>query len=279
MNLLYRLASAGMLMILAACSAEEAVESMADKFATDQAREKVETIAELVLSRDAEGLRAQFSSLNLDESFDEQLTHMLSFVPEGEVKSRVFANFKFNTRTGTDGSKSTYDFQYQYLVGSEWMWLQIVVQEQGDNLLVSNVKVTPLNDDLRNQHKFDLFDAAVGKIFFVLAMILSPIFIVFTFVTAFRMRKQLLKPKRWLLFILIGISVFELNWTTSAWQFQPLHFGLLGAGFVKSGLIAPWVLSLYPPVGALMFWFYKKTGKLGLKEELQHAGTDATAAG
>lgn len=279
MNLLYRLAVTGLALLLAACSTEEAVETMADQFASKEVRSKAETVADLVLSKNEAGLRAEFADLSVGESFDDQLRHMLSFVPDGDVTSRVFSNFTVSTKTTSGESGSSYDFEYQYLVGSDWIWLKIIVEEQSDRVFVSNINVTPLDDDLRKINNFDLSDASPREFAFLLAMIANPVLIIFTFVTAFRMRKKLLKPKRWLFFILIGFGALELNWTSGEMVFQFVHVGLLGAGFVKTGVTGAWFLTLYFPLGALLFWLYRKTGRLGLKDEVTDADNDGLAAG
>ena len=278
MNTLYRLAVVGLALFLAACSAEDAVETMADQFASKEVRSKAEAVANLVVSKNEAGLRSEFVGLNVGESFDQQLSHMLSFVPDGEVESRVFSNFRFSTKTTTSESATTYDFEYQYLVSGNWLLLQIAIDEQTDIMFVSNINVTPLEGDLRELNSFDLSDASAGKLAFFLAMIANPVLIVFTFVTAFKMRRRLMKPKRWLFFVLIGIGALELNWTTDEVAFQLIHFGLLGAGFAKTGVMGAWFLTIYFPLGALMFWLYKKTGRLGLKQEFDGIGTDGLAA-
>lgn len=59
----------------------------------------------------------------------------------------------------------------------------------------------------------------------------------------------------WAILSLFGVMALQLNWTTGQWAFQPIHFNLLGAGFMKSGsAFAPWILTVSLPLAALLFW-------------------------
>jgi hypothetical protein len=63
----------------------------------------------------------------------------------------------------------------------------------------------------------------------------------------------------WLIFIALGLFQFHLNWTTGAWNLQPLSFLLLGAGFTKAAPAAPLILSVAFPLGAILFLARRKS--------------------
>jgi hypothetical protein len=58
----------------------------------------------------------------------------------------------------------------------------------------------------------------------------------------------------WILVSLIGVGSFSINWTTGATGFNPATFHLLGAGYVRAGDVAPWVVTWSIPLGALLMW-------------------------
>ena len=60
--------------------------------------------------------------------------------------------------------------------------------------------------------------------------------------------------RRWLWTIgaLFGFGTFALNWTTGQFDFQPLTFNLLGIGFLKNPVFAPWILKFGIPVVAIV---------------------------
>ena len=79
-----------------------------------------------------------------------------------------------------------------------------------------------------------------------------PIFILVTLV--FAIRAKLSRKWLWIIGILLGFVKFSLNWTTGQVGFQIISFQLLGAGFSKAGLVAPWTLSFTLPIVAVIFW-------------------------
>jgi hypothetical protein len=87
-------------------------------------------------------------------------------------------------------------------------------------------------------------------------VIIIPLFIILSIIYCF---KTPLKRKwLWILFMLFGIISFKLNWTTGDFELQLLNIRLLGAGFSRSGTVAPWILSFAVPVGAILFWIKKR---------------------
>jgi len=59
----------------------------------------------------------------------------------------------------------------------------------------------------------------------------------------------------WLPITLIGLGRFDILWSPEAGvSFHPIAVQVLGIGFVKSPMFAPWNLSVSIPVGALLYW-------------------------
>jgi hypothetical protein len=58
----------------------------------------------------------------------------------------------------------------------------------------------------------------------------------------------------WILVSLIGVGSFSINWTTGATGFNPVSFHILGAGYVRSGDVAPWVVTWSIPLGIILMW-------------------------
>jgi hypothetical protein len=61
----------------------------------------------------------------------------------------------------------------------------------------------------------------------------------------------------WMIFILIGIGRFPVNWTTGQWTFSPFYFLLFGAGSFAQPYSA-WLVSVAVPLGAILFLFRRK---------------------
>ena len=82
--------------------------------------------------------------------------------------------------------------------------------------------------------------------------IFIPIFILFAVVQCIRT----LMPRRkwlWIIFILVGVTEFQLNWTTGEIGFKLLNVSLLAAGFAKFSPVSPLILKVGVPLGAIIF--------------------------
>lgn len=65
----------------------------------------------------------------------------------------------------------------------------------------------------------------------------------------------------WILISLIGVGSFAIDWTTGATGFNPVSIRVLGAGFVRSGNVAPWILTWSIPLGTILMltvWWQRK---------------------
>jgi hypothetical protein len=69
----------------------------------------------------------------------------------------------------------------------------------------------------------------------------------------------------WILISLVGVGSFDINWTTGATRFDPASIHLLGAGYVRAGDVAPWVLTWSLPLGTILMlivWWQRKRRRL-----------------
>ena len=261
---------------LSGCISEEKYNEMVRAFAPDEVHTEAERITVFVITRDVEGIRSVFHPDGLSDSFEEEVSALWEYIPEGEAVERNLAGLAQSTLKTIRGiDRTDYTFVYQYEFTEGWMRMKLVLREENATLKLVNLHLAKLNEDLRVLHKFDVAKADSTRIIMLITMIITVSFIVFTFVKTFKIRKQLLKPKRWLFFILIGIGGYSINWTTGAEIYNLFSFGFLGGGFVSDGPYSPWKITAYLPLGAILFWTFKKTGKLGLKPVDSAEPTDA----
>ncbi len=59
----------------------------------------------------------------------------------------------------------------------------------------------------------------------------------------------------WLLFTLIGTSRLELDWGSGAMKIAYVNIQLLGIAVRKRGDLAPFILAVSAPIGAVLFLF------------------------
>lgn len=87
---------------------------------------------------------------------------------------------------------------------------------------------------------------------FLAAAVLAPLVCLFALYRVIRAPKF---PWKWAFAVLclLGFTRLSLNWQTGEAAFQPINVMLLAAGFIKmGGKFAPLIISVSPPIGALV---------------------------
>ncbi len=158
----------------------------------------------------------------------------------------------------TMNSVTTYALTFEYQYRDTWLIASTVLERRDNSVTLQGVHVVPRNQSLESENGFSLADKSALHYIVVALAIAIPLFVVYALVACIRTKV----PRRkwlWLLFVAMGIVQFHFNWTTGAWSIQPLAFSLLGAGFFKSGPVAPYVFILAFPLGALVFLAKRRT--------------------
>lgn len=141
-------------------------------------------------------------------------------------------------------------FQYEY--PDRWLLANVVLQRHGKDLKIIGVHVSPLTDSLENIHRFSLDGKSALQYTILGLAIIVPIFIVITLIQC--IKTPVARRKwAWILFILMGLCSFKINWTDGSLIFSLVSFQLLGAGFFRASTYAPLMLSVSIPLGAIMF--------------------------
>ncbi len=160
-----------------------------------------------------------------------------------------------NTVSTSSSSQFNLTFQYEYT--DKWLLANVMLEKTGNVLVVKAVHVEPLRDSLENINRFTFDGKGVAHYAVFLAAILIPVLIVVSLVLC--MRTPI--PKRkwlWVLFVLCGVVQFSLDWTTGAFNINPLSFQLLGAGFFKPYPFGAVTIGVSLPLGAIVFLFQRK---------------------
>jgi hypothetical protein len=72
----------------------------------------------------------------------------------------------------------------------------------------------------------------------------------------------------WAIGSLLGFVNFRLDWTTGQWDIWPLSFTLFGASALRSGMLAPWVMSFAIPIVAIVFLALRARGRLPIRHAI-----------
>jgi hypothetical protein len=159
-----------------------------------------------------------------------------------------------NAFHGDGINKVNLAFEYEFQ--TNWLLINVATQKKDGVLTIIGFHIHPLPDSLENLNKFTL----AGKNFLQYATlafaILIPLFSLYALVLCIRTK---IKKRKWLwiIFILIGIGSFTVNWTTGQCHVQPLSFQLLGASSFAPPFGA-WLISVSLPLGAILFLIRRK---------------------
>jgi len=177
---------------------------------------------------------------------------------ESEISKDLvgYRTFKLNN------NPTQYTISHQFEFSENWVITTLNFSSNNDkNIKLKHFNVTPLNQSLQETNKFTFKGKSWIHYLTFLSCIITPIFVIFTLIIALKTRFEKRKWL-WILFILVGIASFNLNWTSGQFNLNLLRIQLLGSGYYSSGLYAPLILSFSLPIGALMFWLKKsKTNK------------------
>jgi hypothetical protein len=162
------------------------------------------------------------------------------------------------------------DYEYSYS-DTLWVYYSFKILEEENEFIVQGLNIQPTDQSLSNVYRFTFKNKPFINYLWLFFSVIIPIFIL---ISLFYAIKTPMKRKwLWIIFILVGLSSFSLNWTTNEFGFQLIRFRLLGAGIVKSGIIAPWIVSFSIPVGAIIFWFKRRR----ILNEIEKTDNDTSA--
>jgi hypothetical protein len=195
-------------------------------------------------------LDPQFVKPGIDSNLA-QITHILA--QEGPPSLELVGCNVFST-----AEKRRSSLTYQYHFKNAWVLAAVTIDTEAENKRVFGINVNPIPKSLEELNAFTLKGkGAIHYVIFVTAIIV-PVFIIWTIIIC--ARTKIRRKWLWIIGILIGIGRINLNWTTGQLGFQLIAFQIPGAGIVKMGLYAPWILTVSIPVVAI--WFLIKRQKI-----------------
>jgi hypothetical protein len=235
---------------IAACDSE----AMFQKFIPQEEAAEGQKVIAQVAARDFEAIesRLDVSLRTLDAR--EKFNQLADYLPKGRPKS--ISTIGVHTFKGE--SDTRYDLTYEYEYEKTWMLASVVLHRKAGQLLIEglHVNLTPQSQKALNAFKF----SEKGPLHYavlILAVVI-PLFIVATLVVCYR---TTIAKRKWLwyLFVALGLVQFSFNWTTGAWNIQPISFMLFGAGFAQVSQYAPLIFTIGLPVGAVVFLARRKS--------------------
>jgi hypothetical protein len=177
-----------------------------------------------------------------------KLATMVGLFPSGDPKSTKVVAFSF--RPGRESSTHWLTLEYEF--PDKWLLVAISIQRKGGASTIAGLSVTPLADSLEHVNRFSLVGKSALQYAVLGLALVAAIFSFYVFVVCLRTKRQ---NRKWLwaIFILAGVGKLGVNWTTGALQFTPLAINIPCAGGSAMTVYGPWVVSVYAPLGAIVY--------------------------
>jgi hypothetical protein len=247
------------LLLLAACAPD-----MFERLLTPETRAFADQVQDALITRDAQRLRPLMDPELAARLSEEAVAADLETAPAAPASQKTLNATKQSTVT-TAGASSVATLTRELTAPDGAVTLlHMVIGTSGDRPVLQQLNVVLVTEEMRAAGRLEL----AGKTplhFIVLALAIAfPVIILATLVAIVRTRR-LKRRILWFLFALVGVGTFTLDWANSFWNLNPLSFLLLGSAFQQVPYTTVYLQAALP-LGAILFWFMRSTGRLRLKE-------------
>jgi len=243
-----------LVLITALCSAC-LPSTLIEKIANDAKEQIAQDYIQLLVKGDLSTLAAELDPSLRNGSELKALAEARSYLPQEIPTVTNLVGYQSNH---FNNQPTQYNLTYQFGYGSQWVLAQVAWREMPDGTRqIIGLHVQPLPKSLQEINAFTFRDAGLLRYGFLAGTILVPVFILATLVVCIRTKMQRRKWL-WIIFVLVGLTKFSLNWTTGEWSFALLQLQVPGASAMAASIYAPWIISFSVPVGALVFWLKRK---------------------
>ena len=156
------------------------------------------------------------------------------------------------------------NLSYQIHFPTVWLVGNVYLDPKPGAQTVLGIHFKPIPESLEVLSAFTLHGKSWFHYLVLAVCLVNPLFILSTLVVCARTR---LKRKWvWIVFILFGICVLRLDWTTGQFDLRPLYVQVLGASVFRP---ENWVLGASVPLGAILFLVRRR--KLALTDAAPEA--------
>jgi len=212
-----------------------------------------------------------------------------SITGERIVAQKLLTANKSVNASYKNGKITSYEASYEVQTEERFHLFRYGLLDVGDGPLLTQFYVNQNDVSFEKVNAFNSVEKTPLRVIFISAMVIVLCFIVFTVYCCAR-TKGLKRKWLWIIFILFGIHGLNLNWTTGEisqtffsydavtqnFNFSLVQFNLLGASATKASVLSPWVISVFFPLGAVVFWLkHSKTfNNNGQKATLSETNLD-----
>jgi hypothetical protein len=151
---------------------------------------------------------------------------------------------------------STVNLTFEYGFSGKWIVSNVAVKREGGKTTIVGFNVIPQPMSLEEQNKFTLSDKTPIQYLVLALAVTYPLLTLGALVVCIRTK---LKGRKWpwVVFVILGIGKFAVNWTTGQWAFTPISVVLFSASAVAP-LYGQWTLAVSLPLGAITFLLLRR---------------------
>lgn len=250
------------LALLAACDQAGVLE----RFAQPEEQALAKGYVDRLRARDFESIEKVADPAIRGPGMRETLEKMAGFFPAQEPRSIELVGAHKNVGGGVSSLNTTFEYEF----AETWLIVNVVVQERAGAKTITGFNVYPRTRSLESENRFTLSGKQPVHYMVLGWAIVAVVLSLYALVVCGRTPGLKRKPL-WILFILIGIGKFAVNWTSGESTLQPLSIQLLSAS-AFAPLHGPWIVSVSVPVGAVAFFLYLWTRHHRRPENISHPG-------
>ena len=207
----------------------------------------------------------------LTDDVDSNLVKASKLFPTGNILSIKPIGYR-NFISGRD-YQATLSFEYQCTNG--WAVASITLSKNNNSFLINWIKINQFKKSQEEINAFSFSHKSFGHYLFLLFAILIILFEAITIITLIK-TKVASKKWLWFIFVLFGFCGITLNWTSGEIGFQLLTLRILSVGIISSSPYSPWFLSISFPIGAIIFWFKRKSLSINFSEQNKIKNNETT---
>ncbi|MET0375609.1 MAG: hypothetical protein ABW128_15305 [Rhizorhabdus sp.] len=229
-------------MLLSACSLVQGLDLAS--FPEDRARARA-AIGDVVADRP--GALARRLSNQIRPQLVHAFPRMRAALPSGPIAGTAMIDARFVKVMPAQGSaRRTAQLAYELSTGNRRS-LAVIIIERDATARITAFTITPIDRPAAELYALDFGRASPVH---YLMLLLLPAAVALSIAAIILLWRTALFGRRWLWTIgcLFGLGRLTLNWSTGELLFTPFYVQLLSAGFLKAGVLMPWMLSVGAPV-------------------------------
>jgi hypothetical protein len=196
---------------------------------------------------DDSAAKAMLDSSLPEDKVDAALSQIEAMLPKGDLLSVELVGCNVTLTSG----RRVDELSYQLHFPGAWLVANFVLKSQDGATMISGFHLTPMTDSLANINRFGLIGKPQLNYFVLACCVAFPILTLAALVLC--LRSKVRRKWLWIVFILLGVMKFSLNWTTGACSLNSLSVVLLSSGCFSPGVYGPWTLYFGLPLGAVFF--------------------------